>query len=53
MCALFVVCLLLCVLGLGRGEEEELNVRRIMKELDVIPDVLKEPPQELLKVCRT
>ncbi|TDG49417.1 hypothetical protein AWZ03_004100 [Drosophila navojoa] len=50
MCALFVVCLLLCVLGLGRGEEEEPNVRRIMKELDVIPDVLKEPPQELLKL---
>lgn len=41
---------LLCVLCLTRAEQEELSVRRLMKELDVIPDVLKELPQGLLKV---
>jgi len=41
----------LCVLCLTRAEQDELNVRRIMKEMEVIPDVIKEPPKELLKVC--
>ncbi|KAH8410498.1 hypothetical protein KR215_009963 [Drosophila sulfurigaster] len=41
---------LLCVLCLTRAEQDELNVRRVMKELEVIPDVLKEPPKELLKL---
>ncbi|KAH8419289.1 hypothetical protein KR222_004124, partial [Zaprionus bogoriensis] len=44
--------LFLCVLCLARtrAQQNELNVRRIMKDLGVIPDVLSEPPRELLKV---
>ncbi|XP_002051710.2 putative odorant-binding protein A5 [Drosophila virilis] len=41
---------LLYVLCLTRAEQEELSVRRLMKELNVIPDVLKELPQGLLKM---
>ncbi|XP_034473662.1 putative odorant-binding protein A5 [Drosophila innubila] len=38
------------MLCLTRAEHDELNVRRIMKEMEVIPDVIKEPPKELLKM---
>ncbi|KAL7741814.1 hypothetical protein ACLKA6_012040 [Drosophila palustris] len=40
----------LCVLSLTRAEQDELNVRRVMRELQVIPDVIMEPPRELLKM---
>lgn len=42
--------LLLCVLCHVGAQQDELMVRRIMKDLAVVPDVLAEPPKELLKV---
>ncbi|XP_030383786.1 putative odorant-binding protein A5 [Scaptodrosophila lebanonensis] len=38
------------VLALALAQGEERDVQRIMKDMSIIPDVLKEPPKELLKV---
>lgn len=35
---------------LARSQDNGENVRRIMKEMEVIPEILDEPPRELLRV---
>ncbi|XP_043663041.1 putative odorant-binding protein A5 [Drosophila teissieri] len=36
--------------GLARSQDNDENVRRIMKEMAVIPEILDEPPRELLRI---
>ncbi|KAH8293240.1 hypothetical protein KR018_000968 [Drosophila ironensis] len=45
-----VILLVFGVLGLVKSQDEDENVRRIMKEMEVMPDILDEPPRELLKI---
>ncbi|XP_017075477.2 putative odorant-binding protein A5 [Drosophila eugracilis] len=42
--------LLLGFVCLGRGQDDNEDVRRIMKEMEVIPEILQEPPRELLRI---
>ncbi|XP_017130119.1 putative odorant-binding protein A5 [Drosophila elegans] len=35
---------------LSRSQDENENIRRIMKEMEVIPEILDEPPGELLRI---
>nr|AAC46472.1 A5 [Drosophila melanogaster] len=35
---------------LARSQDNDENVRRIMKEMEVIPEILDEPPRELLRI---
>lgn len=50
MKSLGLLLLLLGFVCLSRSQEDNDNVRRIMKEMEVIPDILDEPPKELLRV---
>ncbi|KAH8350654.1 hypothetical protein KR067_013631 [Drosophila pandora] len=48
-----LVGLILLLLGFfanARCQDENENVRRIMKEMEVVPEILDEPPKELLKI---
>lgn len=44
------ILLLLGFFAPARSQDENENVRRIMKEMEVVPEILDEPPKELLKV---
>ncbi|KRF98333.1 uncharacterized protein Dwil_GK26794 [Drosophila willistoni] len=49
--AILLFSLLLFASSSSQQEEDnELNVRRIMKDMAIIPDILKEPPKQLLKM---
>ncbi|KAH8393704.1 hypothetical protein KR200_010014 [Drosophila serrata] len=50
MKSLGLLLLLLGIFCLSRCQEDSENVRRIMKEMDVVPDILDEPPKELLRI---
>ncbi|KAH8324348.1 hypothetical protein KR074_005869 [Drosophila pseudoananassae] len=45
-----LILLLLGFLATARSQDENENVRRIMKEMEVVPEILDEPPKELLKI---
>jgi len=50
-----IVChwIFLGFICLSRSQDDNDNVRRIMKEMEVTPDILEEPPRELLRVSNT
>ncbi|KAH8251219.1 hypothetical protein KR032_003274 [Drosophila birchii] len=50
MKSLGLLLLLLGIFCLSRSQEDNDNVRRIMKEMEVMPDILDEPPKELLRI---
>ncbi|EDW03752.1 putative odorant-binding protein A5 [Drosophila grimshawi] len=45
-----LLCVLVLFLGQTKADQDELNVVRVLKEMGVIPEVFKEPPQQLLKM---
>lgn len=45
-----LILLLLGFVATARCQDENENVRRIMKEMEVVPEILDESPKELLKV---